>query len=288
VTRRPLVVVLTLAVTLGLGGCGAVESVVGPGGFEPGDVTPVALQLDDGPVELDPWTYCLGNGCADGAPPEQPHDVGHPAEVPFTFARDGWDFTASFREHGRDCPRMITVPVEKTGAREFLIQPAGLAGDWDVDVSGRGDGGDVITTFRWHTPVDGRMPEPASGSVAVLADHDGELDSYGVELFLSNLAAQPRRAGAVITVTGADGRTATVEPRRRGGCYSEGDVAFYASRSKGLAATEIGGGPFTYTVEVTLDGRTYLGTGRWPEGEAPDFAPHVPLTWEPALPSYVG
>jgi hypothetical protein len=251
-------------------------------------VTPVVLRLADGAVELAPWTYCLGNGCADGAPPEKPHDVGDPAEVAFTFDRDAWEFTATFREHGRKCARMISVPVEQTGEREFLIRPAGLAGDWDVDVSGRGDGGDVITTFRWHTPVDGRMPEAASGSAAVLADHDGELDSYGVELFLSNLAAQPRRASAVITVTSADGRAATIVPHRRGACYSEGEVGFAASRSKGLAATGLGAGPFTYTVEVTLDGRTYVGTGTWPADESSEMAPHVPLAWEPALPSYVG
>jgi hypothetical protein len=295
VVPRAVVTVLVMA-ALALGGCGdsTVSKSAGDpagdpaGGFQPGDVTPVVLQLEDGPVELAPWTYCLGNGCADGAPPAEPHDVGDPAEVAFTFDRDGWEFDATFRERGRDCARMISVPVETTREREFLVRPAGLAGDWDVDVWGRGDGGDVITTFRWHTPVDGRMPEPASGSVAVLADHDGELDSYGVELFLSNLAAQPGDASALITVTGADGRTATIEPRRRGGCYSEGDVAFGASRSKGLAATEIGAGPFTYVVEVALDGQVFVGTGEWPTDEHPDIAPHVPLVWEPALPSYAG
>jgi len=300
----PRTVLTALVVAaLALGGCGGITSdtatrtagdpATAPtsdptGGFEPGDVTPVVLQLEDGPVELAPWTFCLGNGCADGAPPEEPYDVGDLAELPFTFDRGGWEFTATFRERGPDCARRTSVPVEQTGDREFLIKPAGLSGDWDVDVSGRGDGGDVITTFRWHTPVDGRMPDQASGSVAVLADHDGELDSYGVELFLSNFATQPRKATAVVTVVSADGRTATIEPHRRGGCYSEGDVAFYASRSKGVAATEIGPGPFRYTVEVTFDGQTFVGMGEWPGGEAEDFAPHVPLTWSPALPSYVG
>ena len=257
-------------------------------GFEPGDVTPVVLQLDSGPVELAPWTYCLGNGCADGAPPDRLHDAGDPAEVPFTFARSGWEFTATFRERGRECARMITVPVEQTAGRAFLVRPAGLSGDWDVDVSGRGEGGDVITTFRWHTPVDGRMPEPASGSAAVLADHDGELDSYGVELYLTNLAEQPRDATAAITVTSADGGNVVIAPRRSGGCYSAGDVGWRAPRSKGLAATELGDGPFTYSVDVDLDGRRYVGHGTWPDGEAEGFAPHVHLTWEPPLPSYTG
>ncbi len=291
---RPAVLVAVVLLVGTLAACGQESSAPGAAresggtrGFEPGDVTPVVLQLESGPVELAPWTYCLGNGCADGAPPEKVHDVGHPAEVPFTFGRDGWEFTATFRERVGECPRMITVPVEKTGDQEFLIRPAGLSGDWDVDVFGRGDG-DVITTFRWHTPVDGRMPDLASGTVAVLADHDGRLDSYGVELSLTNLAWQPRDASALITVTSADGRHATVAPRRDGGCYSAGEVFLHASRTKGLAATRIGDGPFTYTVEVTLDGRTYVGTGEWPTDTNPDIVPHVPLTWEPALPSYVG
>ena len=149
-----------------------------------------------------------------------------------------------------------------------MIRPAGLAGDWDVDVFGRGDGGDVITTFRWTTPVDGQMPPPASGSAAVLADHDGELDSYGVELGVNNLASRPGRATAAITVSGSDGQT-TIEPRWVSACYSQGDLWFKAARSRGLAATEIGEGPFTYTVTLTLDGTTYTGVGEWPTAESP-------------------
>jgi hypothetical protein len=81
-----------------------------------------------------------------------------------------------------------------------------------VDVFGRGNG-DVITTFRWTTPVTGAMPAKASGSAAVLADHDGELDSYGVELSVTNLDVRPARAAAVITVTGASGETTAITPR---------------------------------------------------------------------------
>jgi hypothetical protein len=284
--RRPLVLLLAAGGLL-LSGCGTVTEAVRGGGFEPGDVTPVVLHLEDGQVELAPWAYCLGNGCADGAPPAELHHVGSPTEVPFTFARDDWTFDATFKEHGDACARMITVPVEKTGDQAFVIRPAGLAGDWDVDVFGRGNG-DVITTFRWTTPVDGEMPPPASGSAAVLADHDGELDSYGVELGATNLDVRPERATAVITVTSASGETTAITPRWQRSCYSEGDLWFTAPRSAGLAATRIGTGPFTYTVELTLDGTTYQGVGTWPTDETPDAAPAVPLTWTPELPSYDG
>ncbi len=99
---------------------------------------------------------------------------------------------------------------------------------------------------------------------------------------------RPREASAAIVVTSADGRKATINPRRDEGCYSAGDVAWRAPRSRGLAAARIGEGPFGYTVQVTLDGRLYVGNGTWPDGEAEDFGPHVPLTWEPPLPSYTG
>ena len=61
-----------------------------------------------------------------------------------------------------------------------------------MDVFARGNG-DVITTFRWTTPVSGAMPAEAGGSAAVLADHDGELDSYGVELSVTNLDVRMAR-----------------------------------------------------------------------------------------------
>ena len=67
----------------------------------------------------------------------------------------------------------------------------------------------MITTFRWTTSRDGALPGPATGSAAVLADHDGELDSYGVEVFVQDLADQPRQAAATVTVTqcAGDGRS---------------------------------------------------------------------------------
>lgn len=276
-----------LALLLPLSACGT-EAVLTGNGFEPGDVTPVVLHLPDGDVELEPWTYCLGNGCADGFPPEQPVEVGSPERVEFGFDRPGWDFTATFREPVDRCSRHITAAVEETGPGEYAVDPLGPAGTWHVDVSGRGPDGDVVTTFAWTTPSDGGTPTEATGSVAVLADHDGEPDSYGVELFLSDLRTHPRRAEADITVTSAEGREVTIEPRRQRPCHVEGSVSFYAPDRVGRRATSIGEGPFTYTVRLTLDGNEYVGTGTWPDGTNPEITPHVPLTWSPALPAYRG
>ena len=131
-------------------------------------------------LSLDPWTYCYGNGCADGAPPESPDSIGSPDSVEVSYPLSGWRFEATFVETDATCPRRITVP-DLGGESPFTLLPAGPAGTWNVDLFGRGDGGDVATTFQWTTPVDGSLPEP-SGSAAVLASNDGEIDSYGVEL----------------------------------------------------------------------------------------------------------
>ncbi len=254
-------------------------------GFAP----PITLDLDGQRVDLDPWTACYGNGCADGAPQPPYVDVGERGTVPFSFPEPGWEFTSTFRNgEYSDCPRAITVPVRRTSDRTFEVTPAGPAGRWLVDVSGAGPGGDVITTFQWTTSQDGALPGPATGSAAVLADHDGELDSYGVEVGVDDLAAQPREASATVTVTSAEGRSVTLDTRRHGQCSSEGSLWFTASDAAGRKATTLGAGPFIYVIELDLDGTTYRGRGQWPSGETEDTAPHVPLTWTPALPAYKG
>ncbi len=250
---------------------------------------PITLDLDGRRVDLDPWTTCYRKGCADGAPEPPFVDVGERHSVAFSFPDSGWTFDATFRNGDyTDCPRQITVPVRQTSDHTFEITPAGPAGRWFVDVFGRGEGGDVITTFSWTTHQDGALPGPASGSAAVLADHDGELDSYGVEVYVRDLAEQPRRASATVTVTSAEGRSVTLSPPWDEHCNAEGTLAFTASDDEGRRATALGSGPFTYDVALTMDGTTYHGVAEWPTEEAEDTAPHAPLTWTPALPAYRG
>jgi hypothetical protein len=250
---------------------------------------PITLDLDGERIDLDPWTTCYGNGCADGAPRPPYVDVGKRDAVPFSFPDAGWTFEATFRTGDYDdCPRAITVPVRKTGDRTFAVTPAGPPRRWLVDVFGRGPGGDVITTFTWTTSDAGALPGPATGSAAVLADHDGELDSYGVEIFVQDLVRQPGQASASVTVTSTGGESVTLTPRWERECYSEGSLSFLASDDQGRRAMRLGAGPFTYDVALTMDGTTYHGLGTWPDDETEDIAPHVPLTWTPALPAYEG
>lgn len=250
---------------------------------------PITLDLDGERIDLDPWTTCYSKGCADGFPRPPYVDVGQRDTVPFSFPDAGWTFEATFRtgDYG-DCPRAVTVAVRKTGDRTFEVTPAGPPQRWLVDVFGRGPGGDVITTFTWTTGDEGALPGPATGSAAVLADHDGELDSYGVEIFVQDLVRQPALASATVTVTSAGGDSVTLTPRWERECYTEGSLSFMASDDLGRRATRLGAGPFTYDVALSLDGTTYHGVGTWPDDQTEDMAPHVPLTWTPALPAYEG
>lgn len=293
----PRFVVLALAALL-LAGCG--DSGAPPNvpagapsarGGEPELKAPaIRLHLASGPVDLKPWTACYGNGCFDGSPPEDLVDVGPTDAVEFSFARTGWSFEATFREAGADCPRHLNVKATKVGSTRFRVEPAGNADSWDVDVFGRGPGGDVITTFRWTTREAGSFPTAATSSLAVLADNDGRLDSYGVELGISDLATTPKTVSARIDVIAENGDRAHLDlgtmPRRR--CYSAGNVSWTRPERVAGPATKLRGDTFRYVVHLTLDGETYTGRGTWPTDTNEDITPAVPLTWTPELPVYRG
>jgi hypothetical protein len=182
---------------------------------------PVTVHAAGRSIELQPWSYCFGNVCADGFPPDPPPDVGSPEELLVEFPFSGWSFTASFRPAGSECGRVQQVPLEATDGGRFVLEPAGHPGTYDVDLFGAGDG-DVIVTFRWRTPRGGPLPRPEA-RLAVLADHDRGVDSYGVELEVTNLAADPKQASATITVRARSGghvrrhpQPCHVPPRRDG------------------------------------------------------------------------
>ena len=258
--RRILVVVVVLAV---LAGCGDVGGSTAPprsssdpssGATSPAEDPPalkapmVRLHLQNGAVDLKPWTACYGNGCFDGSPPKDLVDVGVTEAVEFSFARSGWSFEATFREPGDDCPRRITVPTTKVSDTRFRVEPAGNLGEWEVDVFGRGPGGDVITTFHWRTPTAGAFPDAATGTVAVLADHDGRLDSYGVELSVSDLARTPKEASATVTVLAADGQRAEIDlgPKPQERCWSAGQIFWTQPEGVARSATHLPGKVFEY------------------------------------------
>ena len=108
-------------------------------------VPPLTLMLANRMVVMAPWSYCYGNACIDGMRPEGLDHVGSPDVVRFSFPEPGWTFEVTFKESGDECGRSITVPAESTDDDTFEVPAAGPAGDWEVDLFGRGPGGDVTT-----------------------------------------------------------------------------------------------------------------------------------------------
>ena len=253
-----------------------------PGGLEA--PPPVTITYFDQSVELHAWTYCYKSGCADGSPPGHPHDVGDPEEIGVEFPLPGWSFEASFTPAGEKCGRVQEVPLETAGEGTFVLRPAGYAGTYDVTLFGRGDG-DLFTTFRWTTKTDGTLPNPTA-RLAVLADHDGSVDSYGVEMEVKNLAEMPRSAEATITVVAANGRSLTFEAEQaRRGCFPEGTLYWDRPDEKGREAADLGAGPFTYSVDLVLDGDRYTAEATWPADEIRGNEPSVRLNFSPPLPA---
>ncbi len=245
---------------------------------------PVTVRYLDDSVSLEAWTYCYRSLCVDGSPPAEPPDVGSPEEVLVEFPLPGWSFTASFQPAGKPCGRIQETQLEAAGDGRFVLRPAGHAGTYDVTLFGRGDG-DLFTTFRWTTPFDGPLPTPQA-RLAVLANHDGRPDSYGVELELTNLAHTPKQASARITVRAADGDAVTFDGTRSDlGCLPEGTVYWDGPDDKGLAAAALGKGPFSYRVELVLDGVRYVADATWPTDEIAGNEPSVALEFSPGLPA---
>jgi hypothetical protein len=287
----PLIVASLLLVAcgrMGLGGPGRTEPIAAP--TSPGQVgpakepPPVTVRSSGRVLELSAYTYCYGSVCADGVPPAEPPEVGNPEEVMVEFPLPGWSFTASFRRAGEECGRIQESALEPAGEGAWFLRPVGYAGTYDVTLFGRGNG-DLFVTFRWTTPRDGPLPEPEA-RLAVLADHDGQVDSYGIELEVRNLARTPREAAATITVRAANGKAITFEaaPSRQR-CLPVGTVYWDGPDKQGREAASLGGGPFVYEVELVLDGRRYTGTASWPADEIHGNEPSVALRFRPGLPS---
>jgi hypothetical protein len=250
----------------------------------PGAPPPVTVRFFDQVVQLVPYTYCYRNGCVDGGPNHVP-DVGAPERVTVEFPLEDWSFTAFFTPSGDDCGRIQSTPLSSDGDGTYSLEPIGFAGAYDVTLFGEApEGGDLFVAFRWTTPTDGPLPEPRA--YLALLSNDDPVTSYGVELHVSNLADTPSSERAVITVHASNGRGITFEatPADRR-CLPDGTVYWDGPDAMGLTAARLGEPPFTYEVELILDGVHHMATATWPDDEIPGEEPAVLLEFSPALPA---
>jgi hypothetical protein len=213
--------------------------------------------------------------------------VGSSPTVRIWVVPTDWTLSATLRRAGTQCGRNQSAPPTRVADGEFTLSPVGPAASYDVDLfaTSAGSGGDMATTFRWTTPIDGPMPEPEA-RVSVLAGHDGQTDSYGVELQLVNLAKTPKKASATITVIPAQGERTVIRPPLvpTSECNPPGSVRFEAPDEVGRTAA-VGTSPFRYEVRLRLDGKSHRAVATWPDDEDPDYAPFVPLVFDPPLPA---
>ena len=155
-------------------------------------------------------------------PPSDPPSVGSPDHVLIDFPLDGWSFHATFQPAGQRCGRSrpfvfigpskdpsSCAPQACRHLRRDIVRARQRRPRHRIS---------VVHAIRRATPG----AEVAAG---LLAGHDGQLDSYGVELEASHLAKTPAAATAKITATAANGESTTFEATRsRQRCQPDGTL----------------------------------------------------------------
>jgi hypothetical protein len=244
---------------------------------------PFRIRYGGTELHLNPVTYCYRSGCVDGRDPNPP-DVGSPEEL-FVYVPNFPEFRVEQIGGGDYCNgRRVPADVTQLGHGWWWVRPRGPAGEYVMSLSASGGGGDMVADVRWTTPADRPLPEP-SARLALIVDHDGRPDSYGLELSVTDLPATPSHYSATITVTASNGQSMTFDAAQSAEtCAGEGAIFFDEPDAQARQAAQLGDFPFTTTVELTLDGVTYVATATYPDDEIAGEEPHVALEFDPPLP----
>ncbi|GAA1978217.1 hypothetical protein [Microbacterium pumilum] len=246
---------------------------------------PFVVRYDLTELRLQPYTYCVSNGCADGFD-DDPPSVGSPEELlVFVPVREFDRLHVGQVEGGDPCVgRSVEAEVAEIGEGWWSVRPRGPAAEYVVDLFASGEGaGDMIASLRWMTPRDEPLPDPTATLTAVV-DHDGVPDSYGLELAIGNLAASPVEYSATITVTASNGQALTFPAVANGECRPDGSLYFDEPDAEAKRASSLGDFPFTYRVQLILDGVTHVATATYPDDLVDPQDVAVPLHFEPRLP----
>ncbi|HEX3621873.1 MAG TPA: hypothetical protein VHT97_06115 [Acidimicrobiales bacterium] len=244
------------------------------------------------------WTSCWqsgsSSGCADGHPPEVAPDIGSPASIEVGFDTPGWRFSATAVATGQACGgREQSVDLQATGPTTYRLVPIGSAGDYTVTLNGRStdaatNKGDVVTTFRWHTTMDGPN-EPPSVTVSVVGSRPGDKLSFAGELSARALgvSAPSDQVTASVVITSSTGASLTVgfHPAPGFDCVPEGSLELRTEDQVGAQVAALGPPPLRYDVTLRLGSTVYRGTGSWPDDVISECSPCTRLRFDPPLPS---
>ncbi len=255
------------------------------GSAAPSGPPPFIVRYGETELHLAAAGWCYANACADGIDLDPP-SVGSPDDVLVFLPVSTIDRLSASQSSGErwSCEsRTLPAQVEDLGDGWWAVHPQGPADDYAIDLFAQGSGGDMFATLRWQTTDDRPLPEPEA-SLALIADHDGEPDSYGLELSVANLSASPDEYSATITVTAANGESLTFDAKPAEGCAGEGALYFDEPDAAARAAAKLGDFPFTYDVELTLDGETHTATAAFPDDVIEEHGVAVELVFTPALP----
>ncbi len=238
-----------------------------------------------GPVDALQGSYCWGNGCVDSVVPGPAAvpDLGTVSPLSAAFPRSDQLSADSVASDNRPrCARYPTL-VETDGGgdgTQLLLTPSGPAGDRLASYFSYLGGGDTSGFWRWTVERDGvplswvtlSQNSPRSGGNARLA-------------VMVDDAAVDGDVSAAVEVVAADGtRTEILPTRVDQRCAGDGFVELATPYDYSQRRIDgLGPAPYDYTVDLEIDGKTYVGTGTWSD-ETSQYGGDARLTFEPALP----
>ena len=215
-------------------------------------------------------------------------DVGNRDAVPFSFPDKGWEFEATFREAGEEkcrgrSPCRCARPAPGPGWSSRSGRPATGTSTCSGAAKRRRDHHLPLVHRRRLGSCPGRPPAlPACWPTTTTRSTATASRSAS-----ATSPTQPKHATAEVTVTSADGRSVTIPPQAEPALLRRGLAVVPGIRRRRAAARPSSATARSPTRQARLDGKTYTVSASGRPARPRTIAPHVPLTWTPALPAYV-
>jgi len=107
---------------------------------------------------------------------------------------------------------------------------------------------------------------------------------------VTGLDHEPDEATAELELSdGSATATYAMIPSRKDGCPGDGAVSFAGEEpTEPVELPDLGEARYSYEVHLTMDRRSYTGTGQWPGDLAPPMSNTLGLRWSPPLPAWNG
>lgn len=249
-----------------------------------GDPLPsVRIAGDERTVDVLVSEHCADGVCGQVSLAGPTPDLGASGPLAVRLPAEGWSLEASMTEDGRECPRSFAAPVQARSGGRYTLSPVGPPGRYLVTVRASGPGESLVASFLWTTTSQGPPPEPSARVTVLVDDGSGPVRTPAVELVLSNLSASPERAEAKVTARSPEGADVALPVARVAECTGFG-VVWHGTADHAPDAEDLGSQPYTYDVEVVLDGVRHTASATWPHDQTTATDWSLPLVFDPPLP----